>query len=127
MEQTQIHRIYVHGRGQNTGVRNVFGGDHGVCFLFFFYKFIDFIYLFLAVLGPRCCERAFSSCSERGPLLVVVRGPLTAVASLVAEHGLQACGPQEPWLTGSVVVACELSSCGSWAPERRLSSCGTRA
>ena len=31
------------------------------------------------------------------------------------------------WLSGSVVVAHGLSSCGSWALERRLSSCGARA
>ena len=64
---------------------------------FFFFKFI---YLFLAVLGLRFCARAFSSCGERGPLFIVVRGPLTIAASLVAEHRLQT---------------------------RRLSSCGSRA
>ena len=42
----------------------------------------------MAVLGFCCCVRAFSSCSEWGLLFVVVRGRLTAVASLVAEHGL---------------------------------------
>ena len=47
-----------------------------------------FIYLFLAVLGLRCCMLAFSSCGERGLLFVVVRRLLMAVASLVAEHGL---------------------------------------
>ena len=56
-------------------------------FLFFF--FILFIYLFLAVLGLCFCARAFSSCSEQGPLVIAVRGPLTVVASLVAEHRLQ--------------------------------------
>ena len=55
---------------------------------FFFNKFIYFIYLLLAVLGLRCCARAFSSCGERGLLFVAVRGLLTAVASFVAEHGL---------------------------------------
>ena len=64
-----------------------------------------FIYLFiylliLAVLGLRFCARAFSSCGERGPLLITVRVPLTVAASLVAEHRLQT---------------------------RRLSSCGSRA
>ena len=53
-----------------------------------------FIYLFLAALGLLRCARAFSSCSERGLLFVVVRGPLITVASLVAEHGLQARGLQ---------------------------------
>ena len=60
-----------------------------------------FIYLFiLAVLGLRFCARAFSSCGERGPLFIAVRGPLTVAASPVAEHRLQM---------------------------RRLSSCGSRA
>ena len=57
-------------------------------FFFFFKVFKIFIYLFLAVLGLRCCSRAFSSCRERGLLLVVVHGLLIAVASLVAEHRL---------------------------------------
>ena len=68
---------------------------------FFLILFIYlFIYLFMAVLGLRFCARAFSSCSKRAPLFIAVRGPLTIVASLVAEHRLQA---------------------------RRLSSCGSRA
>ena len=66
--------------------------------LFFFLSL--FIYLFMAVLGLRFCARAFSSCGRRGPLFIVVHGPLTIAASLVAEHRLQT---------------------------RRLSSCGSRA
>ena len=54
-------------------------------FLFFF---LNFMYLFLAALGLRCCARAFSSCGERGLLFIVVCGFLIALASLVAEHGL---------------------------------------
>ena len=54
----------------------------------------------MAALDLSFCARTFSSCSERGPLFIVVRGPLTIVASLVAEHKLQT---------------------------RRLSSCGSRA
>ena len=53
----------------------------------FFKKFIYFIYLFLAALGLRCCERAFSSCGERGLLFDAVRGLIIVVASLV-KHGL---------------------------------------
>ena len=69
---------------------------------FFFFKdsCILFIYLFLAVSGLRFCARAFSSCGERGPLFIAVRGPLTIAASLAAEHRLQS---------------------------HRLSSCGSRA
>ena len=43
----------------------------------------------MAVLGLRFCARAFSSCGKRGPLFITVCGPLTIVASLVAEHRLQ--------------------------------------
>ena len=69
--------------------------------------FLNFIYLF-AVLGLHCCARAFSSCIEHGLLFVAVRGPLIAVAWLVAEHGLQGA-----W--ASVAVARGLSSCGARA------------
>ena len=56
-------------------------------YLFFFNKFILFIYfwlhwVFVAVRG------LFSSCGERGLLFVAVHRLLTALASLVAEHGL---------------------------------------
>ena len=57
---------------------------------FFFNKFIYlFIYLFLAVLGLRCCVQAFSSCGEHGLslLFLAVHRLLIVVASLVAEHG----------------------------------------
>ena len=47
-----------------------------------------FIYLFLAVLGLRCCARAFLSCSEQGLLFVVVRRLLIVVASPAMEHRL---------------------------------------
>ena len=59
----------------------------------------------MAVLGLRFCARAFSSCGERGPLFIVVRGPLTVAASLVEEHRLQtrrlsSCGSQAQLLRG---------------------------
>ena len=56
------------------------------------------------MLGLCFCVRAFSSCSEQGPLFIAVCGPLTFVVSLVAEHRLQ---------------TCRLSSCGSWAQPLR--------
>ena len=68
------------------------------CFFVFVFFYINLFILFLAVLGLRFCERAFSSCGERGPLFIAVRGPL--VASSPVEHRLQT---------------------------RRLSSCGSRA
>ena len=67
--------------------------------VFFFLKIDWLIDWLIAMLGLRFCARAFSSCGKRGPLFIAVRGPLTIVASLVAEHRLQT---------------------------RRLSSCGSR-
>ena len=49
--------------------------------------------------------RAISSCSEQGLLFIAVRRLPIVVASLVAEHGLQARGLQELKHMGSVVVA----------------------
>ena len=54
----------------------------------------------MAVLGPRFCARALSSCGKWGPLLIAARRPLTIAASPAAEHRLQT---------------------------RRLSNCGSRA
>ena len=71
-----------------------------ILFFFFLIYLLFIYYLCLAVLGLRFCARAFSSCSERGPLFIAMRGPLTIAASLVLEHRLQT---------------------------RRLSSCGSRA
>ena len=73
-----------------------------VLFIFIIYLFI---YLFLAVLGLRFCARALSSCGKRGPLLIAVRGPLTIVASLVAEHRLQTRRLSSRGSPGSVAVA----------------------
>ena len=52
------------------------------------------------MLGLCFCARAFYSCGKRGPLFIAVHGPLTVVASPVAEHRLQ---------------TRRLRSCGSWA------------
>ena len=73
----------------------------------------------MAALGLCCYAWAFSSCGEWGPLFVVVRRLLIAVASR--------CGARALGVRASVVVACGLSSYGSPALERRLSSCGARA
>ena len=49
---------------------------------------IPFFFFFFFCFGSSLLCAAFSSCGERGLLFVVVHGLLTAVASLVAEHGL---------------------------------------
>ena len=70
------------------------------------------------MLGLRCCAWAFSSCSERGLLFIAVCTLLIAVAC---------CGARALGTWASVVVPHRLSSCGSWALERRLSSYGAQA
>ena len=54
----------------------------------------------MAMLGLRFCARAFSSCGERGPLFIAVRGPLTIGAFLVAERRLSNCGSRAQLLRG---------------------------
>ena len=57
--------------------------------MLFFFFLINLFYLFvLAAMGLCCCPQAFSSCGERELVFVAVPGLLTAVASLVVEHGL---------------------------------------
>ena len=86
----------------------------------FYIYIILFIYLFLTVLDLCCCTGFSLVVASRGYPPAVVLALLIAVASLVAEHGLQGNGV-------SVVRACGLSWCGFPAPEYRLSSCGAQA
>ena len=86
-------------------------------FFLIFKIFISlFIYLVLAVLGLCCCAWAFSSCGEQGLLFVAVCGLLIVVASLIAEHRLQAHGLQQLWLTGFRAQAQQLWLSGLVAP-----------
>ena len=61
--------------------------DFLIMFLFIYFYFMYFLNFWLHWVFDAVCG-LFSSCSEQGLLLVVVRGLLIAVASLVAEHGL---------------------------------------
>ena len=70
-------------------------------------------YLFLAVLGFHCCMWAFSSCSEWELLFVWL---LIAVASLVADHRLQASRLQQLRLSGSRARTQQLWHTGLVAP-----------
>ena len=76
------------------------------------------VYMFLVVLGLHCCAWAFSSCREQGLLFLAVLRFLIVVASFPC------CGAQAPGVWASSAVALGLGSCGSWALEHRLSSCG---
>ena len=74
-----------------------------------------FYYLFLALLGLRCCAGFSLVVASGGNFLVAVCRLLIAVASLVAEQRLWG-----SW--ASVVAAHGLSSWGSQTLEHRLSS-----
>ena len=64
--------------------------------------------------------RGLSLVAVSGGYSLLRSGDFSLWASLVVEHGA-------PSLQASVVVAHGLSSCGSWALERQLSSCGAHA
>ena len=78
------------------------------------------LFLFLAVLGLRCCVWAF---------LQLQRAGATLRCSARASHcgGFTCCGARALGAQASVAVARGISSCGSWALECRLSSCDARA
>ena len=78
--------------------------------IFLFLK-INLFILFLAALGLRCCARAFPSCGKRGYSLLRF-----ACFSLQWLLLLQSMGSRPAGF----------SSCGTRAPELRLSSCGTQ-
>ena len=61
--------------------------------------------------------------------LIAVSGGYSSPCGAQASHcgGFSCCRAQALGMLASVVVARWLSSCGSWALEHRLSSCGTRA
>ena len=88
------------------------------------YIYIYFFFFF--ALGLRCCAWAFSSCGERGLLFVAVHRLLIGVASLVAEHRLQAPGLQQLWHMGSRVQDQQLWRTGLVAPQH-VGSSRTRA
>ena len=84
---------------------------------FFFFppnNFILFIYFWLR----------WVFIAAHGLSLVAVR---TLCCGMRASHcgGFSCCGARAPGTRTSVVVACGLSSCGLWALEHRLSSCGS--
>ena len=80
----------------------------------FFFSFLKKIYLFMAVLGLRCCTQAFSRCSEWGLLFVAVRRLLTAVASLLPSTSSRHLGfiscvlrhVESSWTRGQIHAPC---------------------
>ena len=82
-----------------------------------------FIYFYLFIFG---CTG--SSLLHAGPLQLQRVGTTLHGSAWASHCGvLSRCGAQAPGTRASVVVAHRLSSCGSWALECRLSSCGTQA
>ena len=136
-KHAHFHKIPSHGQcGNREGALDLnplkrFIKDCGERFCTnYYYLFLNLfifkiIYLFLAALGLCCCVPASSSCSEQGLLFIAVHGLLAAVASLVAEHRLQARGLQQLCHAGSVVVVHRLScaeACGIF-PDQGSNPC----
>ena len=72
-----------------------------------------FIYLFLAVLGPRGCVRAFSSCCMWAFSSCSERGLLFSCGVWASHHGgFSCCAARALGVWASVVVTRGLSSCG---------------
>ena len=84
------------------------------------WKKILFMFLFWAVLGLCCCTEFSRVAASRGYSPAVMSGLLIAVASLVAEHGLQGA-------SASAAAAHGLSNCSSQTLEHRFNSCGAGA
>ena len=81
---------------------------------FFYYKCIIYLFIYFWLRWVFVAAHGLSLVAVSGGLLfAAVRRLLVAVASLVAEHGLQGCGLQQLWHLDSVVVACRLQSSGS--------------
>ena len=72
------------------------------------------------MLGLSCCVGYSLAEMSGGYSPVAVCRVLIGVSSRVAELGLKG-------VKASVVAAQGLSSCGSWALEHRLNSCGEQA
>ena len=88
-------------------------------FLKYFRSFIYLLFIFDCI-GSSLLHTGF---------LQLWRVGATLHCSARASHcgGFSCCRAQPLGVQASVAVACGLSSCGSWALERRLSNCGTRA
>ena len=74
----------------------------------------------MAVLGLRCCARAFSSCGEW-------RATLRCGARASNCGGFSYCQTRALCTWASVVAAHGLSSCGLRALEHRISCCSAQA
>ena len=81
--------------------------------VWFWGVFDHFVYLFSVTLGPCCCARAFPRCSRQELVFLAVRRFLSAVASLVREHGSNC---EAHGLRSCTTPAQELSRTGSVAP-----------
>ena len=87
-----------------------------------FLKIYKFIYLFINFW---LCWVFVAAC---GPSLVAASGGYSLLQCATSHcSGFSCCGARALGTWASVVVAHGLSSCGLWALERRLSSCGTQA
>ena len=93
------------------------------------FKKNKFIYLFVCLFIYLFIYGCVGSLLLLAGFLQLWRAGATLRCGVWASHcgGFSCCGAQALGTWASVVVAHGLSSCGSWALERRFSSCGTWA
>ena len=87
--------------------------------------FLNFMYLFLAVLGAHCCRQPFSSCVGRGLLSVAVHGFSLGWLLLLWSTGSRAHRLRLLRCVGSVVASRGLScpaACGIF-PDQESNLC----
>ena len=110
--------VYYHFGNSHSDVWS----DISLWFFFFLKPWLEFflihLFIYLWLRWVFVAAHGLSLVAESG-----------GYSSLRASHcgGFSCCGAQALGAQASVVVARGLSSCGSWALERRLRSCGTRA
>ena len=117
---------YVHDNAPSfictAGFQNCYGTVTLVCFSFFsFFKKKIYLFIYFWLHWVFVAARGLSL------QLWQVGAALYCGAQPSHCDGFSCCGAWALGARASVVVACGLSSCGSRALERRLSSCGTRA
>ena len=95
---------------------------------FFFSKLKKIFIIFFGCVGSSLPCLGFSPVAESGDYSSGRRaGTILRAAARTSCAGFSHCGARALGTPAAVVVARMLSSRGSWALERRLSSCGARA
>ena len=84
---SQVFSRHIDGQGPG-GHGRLFWSSVPAVFLCVYFVFFNLFIFIFGCVGSSLLHAAFSSCSKRGLLFIVVCRLIIVVASLVAEHGL---------------------------------------